>query len=161
MKKILVFRFHQESNTFNPVVTDRAQFAQPTFSEVMTTRNAVSGGVDAIREAGGEAIPTIFLHAGSGGRVSDETFGFLLTQLEQAIRENTYTVQPVQKTVMMPAAFFWKSCAPLRGTNPLPHPLTCMPISRKNCWKMPTLFAVIRRIPIGISMKPATGQQSF
>ena len=90
MKKILVFRFHQESNTFNPVVTDRAQFAQPTFSEVMTTRNAVSGGADAIREAGGEAIPTIFLHAGSGGRVSDETFGFLLTQLEQAIRENTF-----------------------------------------------------------------------
>lgn len=90
MKKILVFRFHQESNTFNPVVTDRAQFAQPTFSEVMTTRNAVSGGVDAIREAGGEVLPTIFLHAGSGGRVSDETFGFLLTQLEQAIRENTF-----------------------------------------------------------------------
>lgn len=83
MKKILIFRFHQETNTFNPVVAELSHFTRPSLSELMTTRNAVSGGVDAIRKAGGEVLPAVFLNAGSGGRVSDETLDLLLEKVQK------------------------------------------------------------------------------
>ena len=84
MKKIFFFEFRQESNTFNPVVAIPAHFNSglPFEGEQMTqnrlnTRHSVQGAVHAIREAGGEVIPSMYFRAPSGGRVADEVFEML------------------------------------------------------------------------------------
>ena len=84
MKKIFFFEFRQESNTFNPVVAIPEHFnsGMPFEGEQMTqlrlnTRHSVQGAVHAIREAGGEVIPSMFFRAPSGGRVSDQVFEML------------------------------------------------------------------------------------
>lgn len=78
-KKILVCEYHQESNTFNPVVSLLEKFSpglgyegEKVFNARMSVRSNVRGAVDAITAAGGEAIPTVFLTAGSGGRMADD-----------------------------------------------------------------------------------------
>ena len=84
MKKIFFFEFRQESNTFNPVVAIPEHFNSglPFEGEKMTelrlnTRHSVQGAVHAIREAGGEVIPSMYFRAPSGGRVSDKVFEML------------------------------------------------------------------------------------
>ena len=83
-KRILVCEFHQESNTFNPVVAEPEHFnsGMPFEGEEMTklrlnTRHSVQGAVTAIREAGAEAIPSMYFRAPSGGRVSDKVMEML------------------------------------------------------------------------------------
>jgi len=78
-KRILICEFHQESNTFNPIVNAIERFnagdvfeGEAPLRKLMAKQSAVHGGVDAITQAGGEVIPTIFMHSGSGGRVADE-----------------------------------------------------------------------------------------
>lgn len=80
MKKyrVLVCEYHQESNTFNPIVSPLEKFTsgldyegEKIFNARMSIRSNVHGAVDAITAAGGEAIPTVFLTAGSGGRMAD------------------------------------------------------------------------------------------
>lgn len=78
-KKILICEFHQESNTFNPVINPVERFnagapfeGEGAFQNLMAGSTAVHGAVDAITEMGGVVIPTIFMHSGSGGRVADE-----------------------------------------------------------------------------------------
>ena len=78
-KRILICEFHQENNTFNPIVTPIQRFnsgdvfeGEAPLRKLMENPTTVHGGVDAITEAGGEIIPTIFMRSGSGGRVADE-----------------------------------------------------------------------------------------
>ena len=84
-KRVLVCEFHQESNTFNPVVTEYERFLGnehvegiEAYHEIKFQPTAPHGMFDAIEEAGGEVIPTIFLNADSGGRVDDAVFQTLI-----------------------------------------------------------------------------------
>ena len=65
-KRILVCEYHQETDTFNPIVSRASCFneggafeGEELFKLRLASKNAVSGGVDAIRAAGGEAVFTI------------------------------------------------------------------------------------------------------
>ena len=80
-KRILICEDHQESNTFNPIVSPLEKFAaaygyegDTVFNARMSTTSIIHGAVDAITAAGGEAIPTVFLTGGSSGRMSDKVF---------------------------------------------------------------------------------------
>ena len=81
MKKVLLCEFRQESNTFNPIVMGMDYFTsgdadegQAGYERVKQRPIADHGMIDAIEEAGGVVIPTIFLDAPSGGRVDDAVF---------------------------------------------------------------------------------------
>ncbi len=94
-KRILICEFHQESNTFNPIVNGIGRFnagdaleGEGVFQMRMASRSTIHGAVDAIREAGGEVYPTVFMHSGSGGRVSDEAFGYFCQRVEEYIRKD-------------------------------------------------------------------------
>ena len=77
-KRILICKFHQESNTFNPLINGTERFnagdefeGERIFANQMSEKRTICGAVTAIRECGGDVIPTIFMHSGSGGPVSD------------------------------------------------------------------------------------------
>ena len=87
-KRILVCAFHQESNTFNPIVWDIDRFGTnrefegaARLEKALNGKSAVHGGYTAITEAGGEVVPTVFLHASSGGRVADEVVNYLCERM--------------------------------------------------------------------------------
>lgn len=87
-KRILVCAFHQESNTFNPITWDIDRFGtnrefegEARLQKSLNGKTAVHGGYTAITEAGGEVIPTVYLHAGSGGRVADEVVNYLCERM--------------------------------------------------------------------------------
>lgn len=89
MKKILICEFHQETNTFNPIVWDIDRFgtnrnfeSKDRFEYAVNANGAVGGGIKAIVEAGGEAVPSIFMHASSGGRVGDDVLAHFLDRVE-------------------------------------------------------------------------------
>ena len=93
-KRILVFEFHQETNDFNPIVTPAERFhpqkifeGEERFQEVVLKKGVTSGGVNAIWEAGGEVIHTVFMHSGSGGRVDDAVYDYLSSKLKAYIAE--------------------------------------------------------------------------
>ncbi|MBO5867820.1 MAG: M81 family metallopeptidase, partial [Oscillospiraceae bacterium] len=76
--RVLVCEYHQESNTFNPIISPLEKFnphlgieGEKVLNIRMASRSAVHGAVDAITAAGGEVIPSVFLTAGSGGRMAD------------------------------------------------------------------------------------------
>ena len=90
--RILVLEFHQETNTFNPIPAPFESFhPQRIFegNDCFETRckghGCVQGGVDAIREMGGEVIPSVFMYAASGGRVKDEVFTHLCERVTHYI----------------------------------------------------------------------------
>ena len=92
-KRILICEFHQETNTFNPIITDTDRFngggafeGEEVFAGRMARRCAVRGGVDAIRARGGEVIPTIFMTSGSGGRVSAKAVKHFCQRLESYLQ---------------------------------------------------------------------------
>lgn len=87
-KRILICEFHEESNTFNPVVNPVERFnagdvfeGERPLQKLMEGNTATHGAVDAFGEAGAEVVPTIFMHSGSGGRVADEALALLCTRL--------------------------------------------------------------------------------
>ncbi len=82
-KRILVCEFHQESNTFNPVSCSMDYFCSgdvPVGQDAYRSCKAAPldscGIIDAIEDAGGEALVAVSLCAGSGGRVSDDVYEF-------------------------------------------------------------------------------------
>ncbi len=94
MKKnrVLICEFHQESNTFNPIVMPPERFnaggpveGPEVFAARMATASAVHGAVDTIAAMGGEVIPTVFMTASSGGRVDDRTLVRLKDRLADYI----------------------------------------------------------------------------
>ena len=91
-KRVLVCEFHQESNTFNPIVTGYERFLGnehvegiEAYHEIKSQPTAPHGMFDAIEEAGGEVIPTIFLNADSGGRVDDAVLQTLIDRVSYYI----------------------------------------------------------------------------
>lgn len=91
-KRILICKFHQETNTFNPVINGAERFndgdifeGERIFAKQLADHGTVCGAYDAITEAGAEVIPTIFMHSGSGGRVSDAAFNHFCTRLRHYI----------------------------------------------------------------------------
>ena len=83
-KRIFFFEFRQESNTFNPVVAIAEHFnaggpfeGEAVVNGRVNSRHSVQGAVHAIQEAGGEAIPSMFFRAPSGGRVADDVMQLL------------------------------------------------------------------------------------
>ena len=80
-KRVLVCGFHQESNTFNPVTSAMDRFSagpvkegREAYEALKAVRLDASGMIEAIEEAGGEAVVSLALRAGSGGRVADGVF---------------------------------------------------------------------------------------
>ena len=91
-KRIIVCEFHQETNTFNPVINPLNRFnagdvfeGEEIFAKRMQASSAVHGGVDAITEAGGEVIPTVFMDSVSLGRVVDEAFELMKARMQYYI----------------------------------------------------------------------------
>ena len=87
-KRILLLEFHQETNTFTPVTASFHSFSpqgifegEACFENRMRAKGTLTGSVNAIRDAGGDVIPTVIMAAPSGGRVSDEVFNHLLERL--------------------------------------------------------------------------------
>lgn len=88
-KKILIFEFHQETNTFNPIPAGLDSFhpkcifeGEDCFLERVKTGGVLQGACDAIIRSGGEVIPTVFMHAASGGRVEDAVYDHLCDRLK-------------------------------------------------------------------------------
>lgn len=91
-KKILVFEFHQESNTFNPIPAPFESFqpqcifeGEARFEERLRSGGVLAGIHAAVTEQGGQLIPAVFLYASSGGRVKDEVFDFVCRRLQHYI----------------------------------------------------------------------------
>lgn len=89
-KRILILEFRQETNTFNPVVSQLSDFndgkafvGESVLQSRLRVASAVHGAVTAITEAGGEYFGTVFMAAASGGRVSDQAFAYLQEQVTQ------------------------------------------------------------------------------
>ena len=89
MKRILVCEFHQESNTFNPIISNLDRFhpqkiyeGEVVFGEKMASKTAVRGAVERLRQEGVEVIPTVFMRAPSGGRVDDRVLTCLKERME-------------------------------------------------------------------------------
>lgn len=96
-KRILILEFRQETNTFNPIVTQLSDFnggaacvGEGAFASRIRNKGAVCGAVDAFSEAGIELIPSVFMAAGSGGRVSDEALRYLLDQVDIFAKNNEF-----------------------------------------------------------------------
>ena len=84
MKRIFFFEFRQESNTFNPVIAQPEHFnsglpfeGEAVINGRLNARHSVQGAVHAIRDAGGEAVCSMFFRAPSGGRVADKVVEIL------------------------------------------------------------------------------------
>lgn len=98
-KRVLVCEFHQESDTFNPLVSTlencfevtRYAEGQEAYDLAKAVPCALHGMIDAIEEAGGEAITTISLFGASGGRVDDSVY----TMLCDKVRSYLDSVGPV------------------------------------------------------------------
>ena len=87
--RFLIFEFHQETNTFNPVVAGAKDFqpqcifeGQARFEACVKAGGMVSGMCAAAEQAGHTLIPTLFMHASSGGRVADSVFDHLCQRLQ-------------------------------------------------------------------------------
>ena len=84
-KRVLVCEFHQESDTFNPLVSTlencfqkvRCAEGKEAYDLAKAVPCALHGMIDAVEEFGGELILSQSLFGGSGGRVSDDALAFL------------------------------------------------------------------------------------
>lgn len=91
-KRVLLLEFCQETDTFNPIHMGLEDFRRRYYAEgeeayhnMKRVPGSAGGIIDAIEEAGGEVIPTIFLSCTSGGRVEDSVFQLLTERLWEYI----------------------------------------------------------------------------
>lgn len=94
-KRVLVCEFHEETNTFNPVVMSVDGFRVVRYAEGQEAYDlckeipcAFHGMMDAIEENNGEVIPAISLYGPSGGIVADSVFELLCNRMKHYIEEN-------------------------------------------------------------------------
>ena len=80
-KRVLVCEFHQESNTFNPVLSSFPRFGgedlpqgRAAYARCKEAPLVACGLIEGVEESGGEVIFPVSLLAGSGGRVADEVY---------------------------------------------------------------------------------------
>lgn len=98
-KRVLVCEFHQESDTFNPLVSTlencfekvRCAEGKEAYELAKAVPCALHGMIDAVEEAGGELILSLSLFGGSGGRVADDA----LTMLCDKVRSDLEKCGPV------------------------------------------------------------------
>lgn len=84
-KRVLICEFHQESDTFNPLISTlencfekvRCAEGQEAYDMAKLVPCALHGMIDAVEEFGGELILSQSLFGGSGGRVADDVLNFL------------------------------------------------------------------------------------
>lgn len=93
-KRVLICEFHQETDTFNPIVMTLEDFAAFRYAEgkdgYEQCKNqpcATRGIINAIEEAGGEVVPSVFVFALAGGRVSDGVLDFVLDRISHYVGE--------------------------------------------------------------------------
>jgi len=96
-KRILICKFHQETNTFSPIVNAITRFnngdvfeGERIYNKQLTQKSTIAGAVDAIQAAGIEVIPTVFMHSGSGGRVADEALTHFCNRLQHYLKTEMY-----------------------------------------------------------------------
>ncbi len=96
-KRILICKFHQETNTFSPIVNAITRFnsgdvfeGERIYNIQLTQKSTIAGAVDAIQAAGIEVIPTVFMHSGSGGRVADEALTHFCNRLQHYLKTEMY-----------------------------------------------------------------------
>ena len=96
-KKILLFEFHEETNTFNPLTTPFSRFqpdcvfeGESCYEKVLKSHGMAAGFADAITKAGHIVIPTLFLHASSGGRVQDAVYDHVCERLKYYIETEAF-----------------------------------------------------------------------
>lgn len=98
-KRILILEFHQETNTFNPIVMPKEMFnsgkgfeGEEVFRNYLSTRTAICGAVSAFREVGATVIPTVFASATatSGGRVADDVLKFVMDRVQWYAEHNEF-----------------------------------------------------------------------
>ncbi len=89
-KRVLVCGFHEESNTFNPVICTMDRFSsgpvkegREAYEALKAVRLDASGMIEAIEEAGGEAVVSLALRAGSGGRVADSVYAYFCEKVRE------------------------------------------------------------------------------
>ncbi len=92
--RILVCEFHQETNSFNPIVWDMEKFKSGLVCEGETLlkvfssiRSPLMGMFNAIKEAGGEIIPGCAMRAQSGGLVDHSVLELFISKTITAILE--------------------------------------------------------------------------
>lgn len=93
--KILICEFHQESNTFNPIVMTLEQTVKQCFCEGSAfyaarkkTPCTVHGGIDAVEQTGGTVITGVAAYFPTGGRLEDAILELLFERTEFYIRQN-------------------------------------------------------------------------
>lgn len=91
-QRVLVCEFHEETDTFNPIVMTQEDFATFRYTEGKVGYEqckgqncATHGIIDAIEKAGGEVIPSVFVFALAGGRVSDRVLEFVLERISHYV----------------------------------------------------------------------------
>lgn len=95
-KKVLICEFHQETNTFNPIVSELGRFQASRYLEGKAgydvckriATNMTHGIIDAVEQAGAEVIPSVFLSASSGGRVADSVMELAKETVRKCLEEN-------------------------------------------------------------------------
>ncbi len=89
-KRVLIFAFRQESNTFNPLVMPLREFLKteeytegtPLYEDSISHRHTLGGIIAAVEENGGEVIPAFSLTSASGARISDEVLDLAFERLK-------------------------------------------------------------------------------
>ena len=107
-KRVLVCEFHQESDTFNPLISTiencfekvRCAYGKDAYDKAKLVPCALHGMIDAVEEFGGELILSQSLWGGSGGRVADDAPSTALLTLFSS----PCTVPAAPRARMMPPA---------------------------------------------------------
>jgi microcystin degradation protein MlrC len=93
MKKIVVSEIHQETNSFNPVITNMNDFVRRTihFGQEMVNFNnprELGGMFKAITESNGEIIPACSMNSQSGGPIDQKVMDYFLENTISVIKKN-------------------------------------------------------------------------
>lgn len=93
-KRVLLCEFHEETDTFNPIVLTKEDFAafrygegKEGYEQCKSHPCATCGIIDTLENAGYELIPTAFVFALAGGRVSDEVLAYVLDCITRGVAE--------------------------------------------------------------------------
>ena len=93
MKIIVVSEFHQETNSFNPTITQMQEFERRTIylgKEMVNLHNGreLGGMFRAITEDHGEIIPGCAMNSQSGGPVDQKAMDYFLEKTIDVIKQN-------------------------------------------------------------------------
>jgi microcystin degradation protein MlrC len=93
--RIAIAGFMHESNTFNPLLTDRAAFTAQSLTigsdlldEWRDAHHEVGGFIEAARVEGFEAVPLLMAWATPAGPVADAVFDEITAQLGEMLRDS-------------------------------------------------------------------------